>query len=336
VARYLANVAELEGPRWAGARFAEITTAELALATQLPSGTVDRSLRELRLLAVTEGSPTTDGKGPFENGAGGAGAGGTPGGFRLPLAIFAAIALLLGSALGVAWGLGAFDGGGSGTASPSQTAAPEVTPELIAVLRVDPGELAFGDVVIGFDDQQRIAIHNDGNAPLLIRAISPLIDEFEMSGDCGRVEPRDSCSLDVVFSPSTVGRREAVLAIDAAGFDRIDVPLYGFGLAEGSLDVSPVALNLDNTPPPGGHGVTITASDLVRIEDIALAGETPDSYRINDPSPCETALAKGDGCFVRIEFIVAGCDKGTHRAEIVITTAGGASYSTALKATIIC
>jgi len=340
VARYLANVAELEGPQWAAARFAEITTAELALATLLPSGRVNRSLRELRQLAMSEA-------GGGGGSGGGSGGGGTPDPFRLPLVFLAALVFILGGGIGLALGLAVSDGYPSETASPSPTAEPTVTPTPtptatpeptlapVAIPRIDPRELVFG-VVVGFDERRLITIHNDGNAPFLIRAISPSIDEFEISGDCGRVEPGDSCSLDVVFSPSAVGRHEAVLAIDAADFDRIDIPLYGFGLAEGSLDVSPPALNLANTPPPGGHGVAITASDLVRIEDISLAGETPDAYRIDDPSPCETALAQGETCFVRIDYVGNGSCFTSYPAEFVITTSGGKAYLVILRWNTVC
>lgn len=355
VARYLATVAQLEGPTWAGARFAEISTAELARATQLPTATVDRSVRELRLLTTTL-PPPPDGADPRQPDPrprpdDGGGGGGIP---RLPLAFLVAIALLLLVGLGAVVGMVVFDA--DETPSPSPSASPTTspteepspsptgavtsppTPIQIGLAIVDPRELWFGEVVIGFDSFFRVTVANQGLGTLHVEPSTIGGDaaaDYLAEDRCAGVDlaPGGSCTIGVRFAPLDFEERLAELVVTATGQEPIVVLLAGVGLPESPPFIDPFAWDFVNGPV----NVVVIATGPIVITDVTIEGEFAGAYAVNEEA-CEVALAAAElGCSVTVEFIgdFVSCDT-VQPAELVFYTAGGGRYTVALQNTVIC
>ena len=357
VARYLATVAQLEGPTWTGGRFAEITTAELARATQLPSATVDRSVRELRLLATTL-PPPPGGTGPGpepqpEPGPRPNGGGGFP---RLPLALLIAIGLLLLVGFGAVVGMVVFDvdetpspsPSATPTASPTEeptasptdevTRPPTPTPIPIGLPIVDPPELQFGGVVIGFDGVARVTVANRGRGTLHVEPSTirgeAAADYLAEDGCAGAdLPPEGSCAIGVRFVPLDFEERFAELVVTATGHEPIVVPITGIGLAESPPLIEPPAWDF----VVGPVDVVVIATGPIVITDVTIEGEFAGSYSVNEEA-CEVALAAADqGCVVTVAFIggFVAC-ASFQPAELVFYTAGGGRYTVALQTTWIC
>jgi hypothetical protein len=367
VARYLANVSELEGPKWAGARFAEITIPELARATQLPTATVDRSVRELRLLATTLSPPPTPPEEPPQpqpqpkprprrprrdtNG------GGMP---PFLASILVAIGLLLLLGLGAVVGMAVFNDEtpvpspsptpsdspspsasatptATATASPSPTPGP--TPIAIGIPQVDPLELPFGEVVIGFDAVYSVTVSNVGRGTL---RVAPSTLRGESAGDyatddgCANaaLDPGAWCTIGVRFAPVGFDARLADLVIEPAGHEPTIVPLVGFGLPESPPFIDPPAFDFVVAP---AVDVAVVATGPVVIADVSIEGEYAFSYAVNEEA-CEVTLAAADiACVVTVVFIgdFVSCET-VQPAELVFTTASGARYPVPLQTTWIC
>jgi hypothetical protein len=348
VARYLATVAELEGEDAADDRLAEMTTAEVCVATQLPSATVERSLRELARLTPPPRLNGPNGDGPPDGGSGvprddGPGAGGSGGSF--PIALIVALALVL---LGGAAAVALLDRDPSpsptpeqvassgptapATGSPTGTVAPTVAPTPtptvgIGVPTVDPAELVFDPTVLGFESLAVAQVTNAGNGPLVVAAPAIVGDaaaEYTLTSDCAGLElpPAEACSVEVRFRPSALELRAATLVIESHGNEPIDVALNGVGVPEGVLQITPPLIDYGSPEPPTGF--LVEASGPVIITGATLEDGEPIDYKL-DPAPCLVTLDEGTSCFVPVEYTPPeGCETGT--AEAVFTTFGGVEY----------
>jgi hypothetical protein len=107
------------------------------------------------------------------------------------------------------------------------------------LIHVTPESADFGEVRKESDSApKRFTIINDGNAELAISAISITgdnSDEFLIQKDlCSNktLAPSETGTLEIVFSPSAVGKRTAILAIPSndPGTDVLTVEIVGHGL----------------------------------------------------------------------------------------------------------
>lgn len=356
VARYLGSVADLEGPDGALDRFRQMTTGELALATQLPSATVERSVRELHRLVNPSGPPGPEepddghdeGDGGGENGRGEDGGGDDGengrGGAHVPLALLMAIGLLL--LVGIGFAIGLVVGGdgpspspspdatptraGTPTSSPPPTATPSPTPTPVPVpdVEVDPEELDFGVVLMDDRRDGVVTIRSVGNAPLSV------IDAFIGEGgqefgafpeDCvGRMlEPGDSCIVEVLFSPAEPDQRVGTLIVELEELGSRIVRLSGIGEPRNAIefDPSPADLGTDWTP------IAVVALGPVRIVDVRIEGDGAGFFE-HDPAGCldQPDLGEGATCDV-LARLRPGVDQGgSYGATLVVETAGGATY----------
>jgi hypothetical protein len=211
VIAYLRAVADLEDGRHAGRALAQVTPAQISLATSLPAATVDRSLRRIWL---------------------------TLGGFMvLPLivtlsALVGAVALatvgLLASApilstVGNSIPQATFPG----VATPPPTIPPTVEPSSPAPqLEFRPPELQFTDT------GQRLDVFVMASDPMTIKSItvggeSPGDFRADLSCEGATVDTQQGCRIDVVFKPVDRGERRADLMIQTSDGMTWTVPLRG-------------------------------------------------------------------------------------------------------------
>ncbi len=129
--------------------------------------------------------------------------------------------------------------------TPETVASADSSPVPAPLAVVSPVSLAFGLQSLGTTSvAQVITVTNTGNASLLVSGISlsgANFGEFLVTAsDCGTVLPGASCTVNMVFVPTTIGAKTAAIAIihNAAGSPS-SVSLSGTGVA---ANVPPVGL----------------------------------------------------------------------------------------------
>lgn len=303
VAAYLEAVAELEdGKHRPGV--ARLSAAEIALATGLPTATVDRSLRRIWLtfagLSVL----------PFV--------------FTLTMLV-GVLAVASFGLLNLGMGASAtFPPVGSmlPTATPTAEPTEPPTPEPLPGVEVLPAELA--PVPLGVSTRSELAIQNSGEAPLTISSLGIDGDpsgEFGIEpGDCleQAIDPGRLCVALVTFTPSSVGDRRAEVTIDTNELGVVTVPLSGTGIRP-ELVFEPPTVTLGSRAE-----ASMLATGTITIMDMRLAGESPDDFVL--VTECIGArLGPGDRCPVVI--IYEPNEEGAHAAVLEVFTDDGSTWT---------
>ena len=155
--------------------------------------------------------------------------------------------LLVAFAIGLA-GCSAGGGGGSSTPSAPNTPAPPVPPAPPAgssTIQVLPATYDFGTVTAGNTPAPlEVTIRNSGNAVLNVSAISfqaPANQSFMLNASggakpCATVSPTvavgDSCTVHVVFQPSSAGTQSSTLQVSSNASNAAVVSLLVAGTSE--------------------------------------------------------------------------------------------------------
>ena len=106
-----------------------------------------------------------------------------------------------------------------------------------AQISINPTSLNAGTASLSFSSSGTVSVMNAGNAELTITDISvtgPNASEFSVvagPGNCSvgsNIDPRSSCTLDVLFTPQTIGVRNATVTLnDNASGSPQSVPVTG-------------------------------------------------------------------------------------------------------------
>jgi subtilisin family serine protease len=110
---------------------------------------------------------------------------------------------------------------------------------------VEPASVNYGGVFIGSPKTLPVMVANTGNDRLDISALT--IDNLEFTADLTpfNVEPGDTATLNVTFTPAAEGARSGVLSIFSNDPDtpEVQVPLAGIGLVPPEIVVTPSSLS---------------------------------------------------------------------------------------------
>ncbi len=204
---------------------------------------------------------------------------------------------------------------------------------------LDPSVLAFGEQPVGSSSQPIVVrLINRGRDGLPIGGVAVSGSDFRIADDgctgAAALEPGGECSLSVLFTPASSGRRDARIAVvDAAGRTVSDVPVTGSG-APAAVDPGPPPDSTvepsdpDPPPPPppprlrsdrrslafgsqrvGGAGaerrvrVSNAGGRPARVTGVRLEGGG--SFQLAG-SGCQGAvLDPGEGCSVTVRFAPA-------------------------------
>jgi hypothetical protein len=141
-----------------------------------------------------------------------------------------------------------------------------------SVLTVSPGQLNFGNVVVGYSETTVTPPTTDAGAPsyqiLTVTLVSTATTssgtitevlsganaaDFAVSAantNCTTLQPAQSCTVSVTFTPSAAGLRQAVLTVNGSNGGTYQVQLQGTGLP--LIQLIPVAADSTTTPPVTG------------------------------------------------------------------------------------
>jgi hypothetical protein len=162
-----------------------------------------------------------------------------------------------------------------------------------------PTSLTFAPLVVdpsgGARASQLVTVHNSGQAPGNIGALS-VSGSYGMTSNCpGSLAAGASCTIDVSFAPNRVGAINGQIMRSGAGV----VSLAGVGLAPvgfspESLDFGTVAIGAASA----AKAVTLTnnQSTALAISGIAASGDYSQSNN------CSPSLAAGASCTLNVTF----------------------------------
>ncbi|ETX06025.1 MAG: hypothetical protein ETSY2_19535, partial [Candidatus Entotheonella gemina] len=179
-------------------------------------------------------------------------------------------------------------------------------PSPVAEIDVTPTDIDFGNILVGNSDTAEVQIENTGTLTLNVDApvISGDTDAFAVDGDTAgpfSLEPGESTSVIVSFTPPQTGEANATLAIisNANETPEVTVELRGEGIAA-LIDVQPSSLDFD----PQVIGQSQTLSIEVTNDGTAILDLT--NVSIDEPSfvlgEVPASVAPGDTETIDITF----------------------------------
>lgn len=182
---------------------------------------------------------------------------------------------------------------------------------------LSPSSLDFGAQVLDTaSDPNTVTLSNDGSADLEITDVV-LDGPFSLdTNGCGAiVAPGASCSLGVVFSPTTLGPAEGSLVVDGNLSGALpSVALSGEGaepepeavLSPVDVDFGPQEVDTDSAPV----AITLTNDGTA---DLTIGGFTVDAPFGFDTGDCGATLPVGGTCTFQVTFspVAEGVSSGT-------------------------
>jgi len=175
-------------------------------------------------------------------------------------------------------------------------------------LVVDPAELTITDVVAGSDVAHQIFLANAGDAPLEIEALEIDGDAaFRAGGACGprtRLDPDESCEVQITFEPEEPGEYSADLVVASTGeVSTISVPILAKSVAPAQLVVSSGIIDFGVVEAGLAAEQPLELSNSGDVDLILepLHLELGESFAIVD-TECGSLLQPGASCFAAVRF----------------------------------
>ena len=182
------------------------------------------------------------------------------------------------------------------------------TPPPPPTLQLAPASLSFGVIVVGTTSAAQVEkLTNTGSSQLAISGVTITgsdAADFDQDTTCGSIlDAGANCTLNVAFTPSALGQRNATINItdDGAGSPQV-LSLNGLGGDSGpNATVSPTSLNF-------GSQVTDTTSAAQSITlsnygtaTLTITGITV-SANFSQTNTCNSTLASGASCTISVTF----------------------------------
>jgi len=171
---------------------------------------------------------------------------------------------------------------------------------------------------------QSVIVTNTGTANLTISQLA-IAGDFTETDDCtaASLSPNATCTVQVVFLPSTAGNLTGTLTLFAnVTGGQATVALSGTGLAPAAITLTPSLLTFAGNTLLGATsaamnltvtntgGISTSLSTPVRTGDFAISNNT-----------CGTSLSAGSACAIAIVFTPTA--SGTRNGSLAITDSAG-------------
>ena len=208
---------------------------------------------------------------------------------------------------------------------------PSLRPKLVievpvpqANISLSPSNHDFGSVTVGSQSASQVfTILNTGSANLVIGSLSLTgtdASEFSIQNDnCSSqtLLPVGTCTVDVIFSPTSSDTKSANLAIASNDLETplLNIPLNGTGITTLVPDITvtdSVVPNNDLQVPFGGittgnsSDKTITISNdgtgVLELNDIAQVNQLADPFSILNDNCSWQTLAPSEQCTLTVRF----------------------------------
>ena len=188
--------------------------------------------------------------------------------------------------------------------------------------QVSPAALNFGNQIEGITSQgQVIAVSNAGNTPLSLsfNASGPDVSQFfqsSVSGSCTSVPPLGSCSVQIMFKPTTTGTFHAEMYFtdnsgNVANTKQV-VPLTGVGVTTAPIaNISPGSLTFGNVTVGSSSSAQSVqlqnqGSAALSLTGISIIGSNAADFAfapVGNTCPLASGtLAIGAQCSVAVQF----------------------------------
>jgi subtilisin family serine protease len=127
------------------------------------------------------------------------------------------------------------------------------------VLAIAPGSLSFGTIFIGQPSTQSLVARNPGALRLVVTSASVNLTDYTVSPVAFELDPGESTTIAVAFTPSAVGSRNATLTFTSnARNPSLQVALTGAGVIPPILALRPPSIEAAAIP-----GTSVTKSFLI-------------------------------------------------------------------------
>lgn len=210
-----------------------------------------------------------------------------------------------------------------------------------AVAVPSPELLDFGEVRLATTSAGlRLEIANAGERSLPVAGVvlggadGATSEDFAVAADdCtgSAVKAGKACAVEVTFSPSATGRRQAWLGLESEALGRPPrVPLLGFGVAP-QLEAEPLEIDFGAHLTGSSSGrssvrVANRGSAPVTISGVAVEGSGAGDFAVRDRCSGRT-LAPGERCSLDVTFLPTA--EGERSAEVRLKSDGGDALAAA-------
>jgi uncharacterized repeat protein (TIGR03803 family) len=222
---------------------------------------------------------------------------------------------------------------GSVSVSDNATGSPQTLPltgtGVSPAVTFSPASLTFQDqLVFKTSPSQSVTLTNGGLGILTVGSISAL-GPFAQTNTCGAtLNPADSCTISVTFSPQNKGTSTGFVKVgDNAPGSPQTVPLTGTATY---VELYPTSWAFGTRPvgttsAPRRIALTNKGGAAVHITTISIAGANPGDFA--QTNTCGMSVASGASCLITITFTPTATGKRT--ADVSIEDDGGGSPQTA-------
>ncbi len=195
----------------------------------------------------------------------------------------------------------------TGTATAVQSATPtNVAP--LSVLAVSQGSLTFGTTAVGTaSPAQALTLSNAGTTTIHVTGILPSAD-FAVTGTCATLNPGDTCTLQVSFTPQAAGTRSGAVEVQTDAATSLEfVSLLGVG-TPASVTLTPTTLDFGSVLLGGSTTRTATftntGSTPVVLGAITTMGDFALATATTAAAPCAqgATLTQGGACTIDVVF----------------------------------
>ena len=203
---------------------------------------------------------------------------------------------------------------------------------------VNPTSISFPDTVDGSSSAaQTVTFSNSSSTAASLSAAGlsgANAGDFQIaSNSCGAsLAAAASCTISVVFKPTSSGSRTATLGLTANGTSLL-VSLSGMGTdsGAGSVSVSPgsvtfASVAIGSTSSPKSVTLSNGGTSVLNITGIAITGANSSDFAITGKT-CGATLIASSSCSVTMTFTPSA--SGVRTATLVFTDSAGSSPQTA-------
>ena len=223
-----------------------------------------------------------------------------------------------------------FGPGGPGIPRAIFSQPPGSQPIVGPIALLSPTSLSFGSLSIGqTSSAQTLTITSSGGQALSLNTLAMTganPGDFAIVSDTCHVptalQPGQSCSALVSFTPSAPGSRTAALTItDNASPTMESAQLSGSGLAPApAVTLVPGSLDFGSPTVGSATSMTVTITNAgtaaLHITNVALAGANTNDFSFSDPA-CNSAIPVNTSCTMTVTFKPLAA--GLRTASVMLT-----------------